>query len=93
FRLLKLFPEKWDDLIEYEVEFAPPGPAADYEALSYVWGDPINAVEIICNGTHFPITCNLKDSLQHLRLPDCTRTLCVDAIWIYLNHEPDTAEN
>ena len=41
--------------------------APDYDALSYVWGDPGNKGFITCNGQTFSITANLLLALQRLR--------------------------
>jgi hypothetical protein len=36
-----------------------------YEALSYVWGDPLQTCRISLNGQHFDITANLHAALLH----------------------------
>ncbi len=70
----------------------------EYEALSYVWGDPgvtrpiyIRATDDINSpGTEFEvqITTNLESAFRHLRLIDRSRTLWADAICINQN-DPD----
>lgn len=54
----------------------------EYEALSYVWGDTSIQRTIIFNGIPFPVTQNLAIALHHLRLPDKSRRLWVDALCI-----------
>jgi hypothetical protein len=38
-----------------------------YDALSYVWGEQLNADPIICNGVNVTVTKQLADALKHLR--------------------------
>jgi heterokaryon incompatibility protein (HET) len=59
----------------------------EYEALSYVWGDPHDTVQIFLgDGSSktqpFFVTRNLASALQHLRNNTESRTLWVDAICI-----------
>ncbi|KAF4537721.1 Heterokaryon incompatibility protein [Lasiodiplodia theobromae] len=55
----------------------------EYEALSYVWGDPDGPkVTITVNDKPYPITENLHAAIKRLRFPDLERTLWVDAICI-----------
>ncbi|TGO90736.1 hypothetical protein BPOR_0053g00270 [Botrytis porri] len=53
-----------------------------YEALSYVWGDASIRQTITFHGTLFSVTQNLAIALYHLRLPNKSRRLWVDAICI-----------
>jgi hypothetical protein len=69
-----------------------------YEALSYVWGDPgvTRSFQLrVADNMDSPgvevevqITTNLESALRHLRLKDRSRTLWVDAICINQN-DPD----
>lgn len=59
--------------------------AGAYEALSYVWGDRTNTVQISIDSQLFKVTINLHNALRRLRLPDEVRTLWVDAICINQN--------
>ena len=52
----------------------------EYTALSYCWGPPRFEKNIICNDRMYPITQNLFDALQHIRLGSETLPLWVDAI-------------
>jgi hypothetical protein len=63
--------------------------APDYEALSYVWGDPSNPVTISANGQDMQIGRNLYDALMHIQHDQQPRTLWVDAICI---NQRDNAE-
>jgi hypothetical protein len=53
-----------------------------YEALSYVWGNPIYVDSLQFPSGHLDITPNLAAALRHLRFPDRVRVLWVDAICI-----------
>ncbi|CAJ0548442.1 Ff.00g020550.m01.CDS01 [Fusarium sp. VM40] len=54
----------------------------NYEALSYVWGDPSNPVTINVNGQDMLIGRNLHDALTHIRHEHQSRKLWIDAICI-----------
>src|SRR4051794_38739048 len=61
--------------------FSSPPPY--YEALSYVWGSPLDPEHISFNGHEgFPVTRNLFIALKYLRFPDRERVLWVDALCI-----------
>ncbi|KAF2202117.1 HET-domain-containing protein [Delitschia confertaspora ATCC 74209] len=54
-----------------------------YEALSYVWGSPLDPPSITFNGhERFPVTANLFTALKYLRYRDRKRVLWVDAVCI-----------
>lgn len=61
----------------HELEHAP-----EYDALSYVWGDPNDRTSIRCNGKVLQITKNLKAALRKVRHSDRSRFLWADAICI-----------
>ena len=54
----------------------------EYEALSYVWGDPLDQRSIIFDGSPFDVTRNLATALRYLRLPDKLRRVWIDALCI-----------
>lgn len=54
----------------------------DYEALSYVWGDPSHIIQVACAGQEINTTVNLHSALRHLRYTDKVRVLWADAICI-----------
>ncbi|KAF7867484.1 uncharacterized protein EAF02_009675 [Botrytis sinoallii] len=60
-----------------------------YEALSYVWGNPMNKCDINLQGVSFPITTNLESALRHLRYYDLPRILWIDAICINQEDIPE----
>lgn len=55
---------------------------ADYEALSYVWGDTEEGRLVYVNGRPLPITPNLDIALRYLRYPSEPCRLWIDAICI-----------
>jgi hypothetical protein len=54
----------------------------EYEALSYVWGDPSSSRSIDFDGTPCSVTKNLAIALDYLRLNDKPRRLWIDALCI-----------
>ncbi|KAE9367241.1 HET-domain-containing protein, partial [Stipitochalara longipes BDJ] len=60
-----------------------------YEALSYVWGQSTEQKQIMCNGTPFPVTGNLRAALRRLRRPDESRVLWIDQICIDQENIPE----
>jgi hypothetical protein len=57
-----------------------------YEALSYVWGNPMDeAKTILVDDTHLHITPNLEEALPCIRDRDNTRYLWIDAVCINQN--------
>jgi hypothetical protein len=58
----------------------------EYEALSYVWGDPQTSKHVsvrpYSNGKHIPITTSLDAALRHLRQRTEPRTIWIDALCI-----------
>ena len=88
FRLLCLFPPRGDGPIECSLliaEFPFHQAPIFYEAISYVWGDPNNRVDIICDGQTLAITASLEDVLRRARLDTDVRILWTDGICMYLD--------
>jgi hypothetical protein len=54
----------------------------DYDAISYVWGDPTDTSPLECSGKTLSITKNLHSALRHFRFQDQPRVLWADAICI-----------
>ncbi|KAF2262222.1 HET-domain-containing protein [Lojkania enalia] len=82
-RILKLFPGNFTDPLECKTVIVPSmGRHERYEAVSYVWGDLNDAVDITCNGLPFTISANLADALRVFRNPAKARKLWVDIICI-----------
>ncbi|KAI0203751.1 heterokaryon incompatibility protein-domain-containing protein [Astrocystis sublimbata] len=80
-RIVHLLPGEGWDAIEVVIETTAID-SADYEALSYTWGDQADTYPIICNGRRLDVTRNLKLALRDLRRPDSPRLLWIDAICI-----------
>jgi hypothetical protein len=89
-RLIVLHPGNNDDEIECGLEIRTHRRAKDrYAAISYVWGDPRDTVDITCNKRIVPITRNLQGALQQFRHPRTIRRLWADALCI---NQGDLAE-
>jgi hypothetical protein len=54
----------------------------EFEALSYVWGDPLITRQIKLNSQPFRVTENLEAALRRLRHDDRARIMWIDAICI-----------
>jgi hypothetical protein len=88
-RLVELFPGQDGDPIYLRLFVVDSVTSQPYEALSYSWGSPSNAVTVSVNGTHLAITPNLADALRCLRpAHGPPRTFWIDAICI--NQASDT---
>lgn len=81
-RILLLAPGKRGSSIECEMRVVPSPTTAQYEALSYVWGDTTQSRSIHCNGLRFRVTESLYNALDHLRYPDTWRRIWVDQLSI-----------
>ncbi|KAK8024690.1 hypothetical protein PG990_002513 [Apiospora arundinis] len=83
-RLLDIHPGTTiEDIPSISLRIVNLSDAPDFEALSYVWGDIQNTIEILCNGHPVRVTANLHDALKQLRNADGRpRTLWVDALCI-----------
>jgi hypothetical protein len=57
-------------------------PPSHYEALSYVWGEPVYTCTLTTSQGCISLTPNLKQALQHIRLPDSVRPIWADAVCI-----------
>jgi hypothetical protein len=85
-RLLRLRPAEDEtapiecDLLNYSLGETP-GSSVQYDALSYVWGDPTKTRPILVNGFHFEITENLHAALCSLRYRSI-ELLWIDAVCI-----------
>lgn len=89
-RLIVLKPGKNDDEIECELEVRTHRRAKDrYAAISYVWGDARDTVNITCNQRIVPITRSLQGALRVFRHPRTIRRLWADALCI---NQGDLAE-
>lgn len=83
-RVLTLFPaNKTEDDLHGELHHVQLSPELKFEAVSYVWGEPIFSVTLRISETSIiNITKNLSDALRRFRKPGVPRTLWVDALCI-----------
>ncbi|KAI1419765.1 heterokaryon incompatibility protein-domain-containing protein [Xylaria sp. FL1777] len=81
-RIIKLLPSKFNAPIECELEHIVLEPGADYEAVSYCWGNASITKPILLDGKPYPITLNLLDGLRYLRREESSRRLWVDSLCI-----------
>jgi len=89
-RVVKLFPSTtFNAPIECELEHTTLEPGADFEAVSYCWGDASKTRPILLDGSPYPITLNLFNGLGHLRQRNSARRLWVDSLCI---NQTDTEE-
>ncbi|KAJ2988780.1 hypothetical protein NUW58_g3798 [Xylaria curta] len=64
--------------------------SSSYEALSYVWGERLGTIPVLCNGKQLLVTPNCRDALLRLRKPSKRRRLFIDAICIDQRQEPSS---
>ena len=82
-RVLKLHPGEPEQGIQCVLEIVNMAAIKGlYEAISYVWGDPKDTVDIGCNGLRVPITVSLADALRNFRRTSEPRVLWADALCI-----------
>ncbi|KAI1455893.1 HET-domain-containing protein [Annulohypoxylon moriforme] len=82
FRILTLLPGSKEQPVECILEHGDVSNSSPYEAISYVWGDIRDKVNIRCNGKLLEISTNLDGVLRHFRSPLDNRTVWVDAVCI-----------
>ncbi|CAJ2502190.1 Uu.00g095840.m01.CDS01 [Anthostomella pinea] len=83
FRVVTIFPGASDQAIQCTLEHVALGKSPDYEALSYVWGNPEDKADIFCNGRRLQVTADLHAALHHIRpLGSEPRRIWADAICI-----------
>jgi hypothetical protein len=81
-RLLGLLPSGSSDRLSCELVEQSLLARPKYEALSYVWGDTKEIVNIFVDGQAFPVNTNLYEALKALRKSNERRVLWADAICI-----------
>ena len=80
-RVLTVLPGAFHDPISCELNTVNIADA-EYEAISYVWGNPDITEAIQLNGYNFDVTTSLECALRYLRLLDTERYIWADAICI-----------
>ncbi|KAI1137103.1 heterokaryon incompatibility protein-domain-containing protein [Hypoxylon sp. FL0543] len=101
-RVLVLRPGQADEPLQCQIRrktFNPPANIPEFEALSYAWGEQLNAERIsVINNKRarslgsISIGQNLATALHHLRLKDKPRTLWCDSICINQSDPAERAE-
>jgi hypothetical protein len=95
FRLLELLPPTSsnidEDIIQCRTRVVPVSDDADYEALSYVWGNGADTVVVQVDGHDVVITRTLETALKRMRLPHETRVLWVDQLCINQKDDQEKA--
>ncbi len=81
-RILILDPGPWAAPIHCRLEHTKLSENREYEALSYVWGDPTTQEIIRLHDYDHVVTVNLEIALRYLRYEDAERHLWVDALCI-----------
>lgn len=83
---------EFDDPIHATLETVSLDESPNYEALSYVWGEPTDSKSMVLNGEQISIRPSLDCALRHLRRPDSYRILWVDAVCINQDDLDERAE-
>jgi hypothetical protein len=82
-RILHLGPGNKSDALTGELHVSKfDDNAIEYDALSYMWGDPAPADRIYLSGKALPIASNLTTALRHMRYIDKPLVIWIDAICI-----------
>lgn len=83
-RILNLLPPDQFDVLKIHCTLliAKLADSPQYEALSYAWGEPIFPERLYLPSGYLAITKNLAAALRHLRYPDRSRRMWVDAVCI-----------
>jgi len=81
-RILTLYPGASRTRLEGRLEFANLDDKPQYEAISYVWGDPTRCEEIIINNKSLALTQSISDALRRMRHETELRQLWADQISI-----------
>lgn len=81
-RILQLYPGEVNDPIFCALHTVEIDSDPFYEAISYVWGDPLNKLDITCDSRRLAITVNLYGILMRLCHQTKSRALWADAICI-----------
>lgn len=85
FRLMVLQPGQRHEPIVVQLHTVSAGSVTEYDAISYVWGNPQQTVSILCNGISTNVTVNLHAALVQIRSQDISRVLWADALCINQN--------
>ncbi|KAF1975758.1 HET-domain-containing protein, partial [Bimuria novae-zelandiae CBS 107.79] len=83
-RVCKLFPGTGDEPLQIDPQpcRVDAQTTLNYEAISWVWGSPLNSTTLSYRGQNITIRRNLEDALRAFRHADRPRTLWADALCI-----------
>jgi hypothetical protein len=81
-RLLRILPGCRSETLKCELQVTDLVDSPQFEALSYVWGNPEPAAVVFCNGQPKKVTPNLGRALLRLRYDDRERLVWIDAICV-----------
>ena len=79
-RLLHLLPGTESEQLECRLEIVEINSRPEYEAISYVWGEPTAQVDIRCHGERLKISRNLEGVLRTLRNKQAMR-MSLKPVW------------
>jgi hypothetical protein len=91
-RLLRVLPGANDDPITASLLTVALDDDPEYDAISYVWGDPNVTKTIMCDDAVMSIRENLHSALHRFRQADEPRTLWADALCINQQDLDERAE-
>jgi hypothetical protein len=81
-RVLYLRPGSWHDEISCDLKVVSLDENPEFEALSYVWGDPEDTSPVRLDSCALEVTKNLKAALRRLRKKECDRVIWIDQLCI-----------
>jgi len=87
-RSVDIHPGTGEDAMRCSIRHQGLDERPDFEAISYVWGDPVFSARIMCDSRVVHITPSLCRSLRRVRLNTAVRTVWVDGLSI--NQQDDT---
>lgn len=82
FRVLDILPGNWEEKLECNLKIVKLNDMPEYEALSYVWGEPVDMRVVTMSGHDVEVTPNLYAALRRLRHSKSKRTVWADALCI-----------
>ncbi|KAG7284200.1 hypothetical protein NEMBOFW57_010563 [Staphylotrichum longicolle] len=91
-RILNLLPGQGEAEIKCTVRVVPLSAAREYEALSYVWGEPSGSIPIQVQNHEVKVTRNLHAALRRLRNPTASRAIWIDQLCINQWDDTEKAE-
>lgn len=92
-RILRLAPDKRDNALFGElITTQLDENKIEYDALSYMWGDPTPTDSIWLSSKALPITSNLRSALNHLRYEDRPLIIWIDAVCINQGNDLERVE-